>query len=108
MQKFADPSPSLPKDSEVYCQRESSIFGIDRQVCFSCSLRTQSYCYLAICNCDFHLILMVVFITFQINLNESYEMKEELEKENAHFKKMVTSLKQKLDKSKEANVMLKV
>ncbi|KAL5253010.1 hypothetical protein ACHWQZ_G015689 [Mnemiopsis leidyi] len=42
-----------------------------------------------------------------INLNESYEMKEELEKENAHFKKMVTSLKQKLDKSKEANVMLK-
>ena len=44
----------------------------------------------------------------QINLNESNEMKDELEKENTHFKKMVTSLKQKLDKSKEANVMLKV
>ena len=52
--------------------------------------------------------MVVDITTFQINLNESYEMKEELEKENAHFKKIVTSLKQKLDKSKEANVMLKV
>ena len=58
--------------------------------------------------CNFCLRLIVELAAVQINLNESYEMKEELEKENAHFKKMVTSLKQKLDKSKEANVMLKV